>query len=302
MSNPDASAAAAVFGPMRLPFLTLVPACVLLGAAVARLHTGSLGITHFLLVLLGGLAAHIGVNALNEYDDFKSGLDLKTTRTPFSGGSGTLPAQPQRSRYALFTGLLSLLVVLLVGVYFVFQWGWTIAPLGLLGVLTIVSYTPAMTRSPLLCLLAPGLGFGIFMVNGAYFALTGRYSWAALLVSLVPFFLVSNLLLINQFPDLEADRAAGRRHLIITHGRTAGLRAYVLFLAVCYLSIPAAVLLVGLPAWTLLGLLTLPLGLRVSRGLAAHKEDIPALIPYLGQNVLLTLATPLLMALGIFLG
>lgn len=291
-----------VFGPMRLPFLTLVPACVLLGAATAYLETGSLNWLHLALALLGGIAAHIGVNALNEYDDFRSGLDMRTERTPFSGGSGTLPDQPDKSRYALITGLIGLKIVLLVGVYFVIQWGWAIVPLGLLGMLVIVAYTPAMTRSPLLCLMAPGLGFGIFMVNGTHFVLTGGYSLAAFLASLAPFFLVSNLLLMNQFPDLEADRAGGRRHLIIAYGRDAGVRAFALFLGGCYLALILGALIGPLPLWALLGLLTLPLGAQVTRGLAAEKENIPALIPFMGKNVMLTLATPLLMAVGIFIG
>jgi 1,4-dihydroxy-2-naphthoate octaprenyltransferase len=140
------------------------------------------------------------------------------------------------------------------------------------------------------------------MVNGTYFALTGEYSWTALLASLVPFFLVSNLLLINQFPDLEADRAAGRRHLIIVHGRRAGVLAYTLFLAGCYLAILIGVTAGALPPWALLGLLTLPLAVHVARGLAAEQENIPALVPFLGKNVILTLATPLLLAVGIFVG
>ncbi len=41
-----------------------------------------------MLALLGAFLAHISVNTLNEYFDFKSGLDLETIKTPFSGGSG----------------------------------------------------------------------------------------------------------------------------------------------------------------------------------------------------------------------
>lgn len=302
MTDTQEKKPSAVLGPMRIPFLTLVPACIVLGAATAYLETGSLNWLYLVLALVGGLAAHVGVNSLNEYDDFKSGLDMRTERTPFSGGSGALPDQPEKARYALITGMVALALLLLIGIYFVVQWGWAIAPLGLLGILVIVAYTPAMTRSPLLCLLAPGLGFGIFMVNGTHFALTGQYSVAAFLASLAPFFLVSNLLLMNQFPDLEADRASGRKHLIIAHGTRAGVRAFGLFLAACYVALLLSVLLGPLPYWALLGLLTLPLGAQITRGLSVEKENIPALIPFMGKNILLTHAIPLLMALGIFIG
>ncbi len=82
------------FGPMRLPFLILTPASVLLGLGTAVFSSKQISIAYFILILIGALSAYISVNAFNEYFDFKSGLDFKTERTPFSGGSGTLPAQP----------------------------------------------------------------------------------------------------------------------------------------------------------------------------------------------------------------
>jgi len=90
-----------ILGPKRIPFLLLALACVLLGIATAHYQGSGLDMLYLLLALVGGLAAHVAVNALNEYDDFRSGLDMKTERTPFSGGSGVLPANPERARYGL---------------------------------------------------------------------------------------------------------------------------------------------------------------------------------------------------------
>lgn len=78
-------------GPARLPFLVLTPACILLGVACVQWTRGQVHLQDALLVLLGAAAAHISVNAFNEYLDFRSGLDAMTRRTPFSGGSGVLP-------------------------------------------------------------------------------------------------------------------------------------------------------------------------------------------------------------------
>ena len=105
-----------VTGPMRVPFLVLAPACVFLGLGSAVWSTGSYNTLYALLALLGALAAHISVNALNEYFDFKSGLDTKTTRTPFSGGSGTLPANPEKFKVAWWIGMVSFVITVLVGV------------------------------------------------------------------------------------------------------------------------------------------------------------------------------------------
>ena len=293
---------AVVMSSMRIPFLTLVPVCVLLGFATAKYDGHPVNWLHLLLAFLGGLAAHASVNALNEYEDFKSGLDLKTERTPFSGGSGMLPARPEGARTALATGLVCLAVTVAIGVYFALVRGWAILPLGLLGLLVIVLYTGLLTRSPLLCLIAPGLGFGLFMVMGTHFALTGTYSWTAFAASLVPFFLVSDLLLLNQFPDREADRGVGRRHLVIAWGQRAGIWAYGLFLVAAYLSVVVAVLMKALPALGLLALLTLLLAVPLIRGVMRHYDSVPELIPFMGKNVLLNLLTPALLALGLFLG
>jgi 1,4-dihydroxy-2-naphthoate octaprenyltransferase len=139
------------------------------------------------LAVLGALAAHVSVNALNEYMDFKSGLDMRTQRTPFSGGSGVLPARPELINGTLAMGLITLGWTALTGLYFV----WrdmavlpALVPVGLVGLLSAVAYTPWVTRHPWLCLVAR--------------------------LALLPFGLVNNLLLLNQFPDVDADRPVGR--------------------------------------------------------------------------------------------
>jgi 1,4-dihydroxy-2-naphthoate octaprenyltransferase len=191
-------------GPMRIQFLILTPACVFLGLGTAIWTDREINIYYFILTLFAALSAHISVNAFNEYFDFRSRLDFKTVRTPFSGGSGTLPAQPNLARQALRTAWTAFAVTSLIGLYFLHIRGIFLLPLGILGLLTIVAYTPWLARHPFLCLVAPGFGFGPFMVMGTDFVLTGEYSWTAFIASLIPFFLVSNLLLLNQFPDVEA--------------------------------------------------------------------------------------------------
>src|SRR4030042_859157 len=107
-----------ILGPMRVPFLILEPACVLVGVGTAAFSGAHLNLWHVLLVLLGAVCTHISVNAFNEYDDFRSGLDTRTQRTPFSGGSGTLQADPKMAKTALTTALVTLGIVTLTGIYF----------------------------------------------------------------------------------------------------------------------------------------------------------------------------------------
>jgi len=289
-----------LLGPMRLPFLVLPPACVLLGISTAVWTQGRIDILYAVLAFVGAVAAHISVNALNEYFDYKSGLDFKTRPTPFSGGSGTLPAKPGIERSALASGLIALVLTALIGVYFLAVWGLALLPLGLLGLVVVLVYTTWLTRSPFLCLIAPGLGFGTLMVMGTDFVLSGAYTWTAFTASLVPFFLVSDLLLLNQFPDVEADRSTGRRHYPIVLGRQTASIIYGAFLALTYLSLALGIILKVLPLAALLGLLTLPLAIRTALGAYRHADELEELVPLMGLNVLIIVLTPILTAVGLF--
>jgi 1,4-dihydroxy-2-naphthoate octaprenyltransferase len=299
--NMKQSRASAVFGPMRLPFLLLPPACVALGAATAVWSGSEINPLYLFFALIGAVASHIGVNALNEYSDFKSGLDFNTRRTPFSGGSGTLPVNPDKAHYALITTLVSLAITFLIGIYFFAVRGWWILPLGILGIINIVTYTDWLTRRPLFCLIAPGLGFGPMMVMGTDFVLTGSYSWTSFFASLVPFFLVSDLLLLNQFPDVDADIGIGRNHLPIAIGRRASVNVYAMFMIGAYMSIVLGYVTGFLPFGSLIALSTVVLGIKTIKGAANYADDIPKLIPYMGRNVVINIATPLLLAVGIFI-
>ena len=287
---------------MRAPFLMLAPACVAVGVGSAYWQTHEINWLKIFLVLIGGLSAHISVNAFNEYFDFKSGLDTKTQRTPFSGGSGTLPAHPEMERVSLLLAGTTFAITTVIGIYFVWLQGWQLLPIGILGLFLLVTYTTWWVYQPILCLIAPGLGFGILMVMGTHFVLTGAYSWASFVASLVPTFLVSDLLLLNQFPDVKADQSVGRRHFPIAIGRKESSILYGIFLALAYLSIIAGVLLTLLPTFCLIALLTVFLALRAYQGARQNAENIPVLIPSMGINVIIILSTPILLAVGLFMG
>lgn len=285
----------------RLPFLILTPACIVLALACVHWTQGYVNPLQATLVLLGALAAHVSVNAFNEHHDFHSGLDALTQRTPFSGGSGVLPAHPELagSTWALALGAMG--VCLAVGLYFLALRGTALLPLGLAGVALVLTYTRWLTRQPLLCLVAPGLGFGPLMILGTQVALTGQYSVTAAVASLVPFFLVNNLLLLNQFPDEAADRQVGRRHLLVTAGPKTSARWYAGFMVLAYVSLVLGVLSHALPPGALLGTLTAPLAGYTVRRVLTHAQDVAQLLPALRHNVLIVLLTPVLMAMGLWL-
>lgn len=285
----------------RPPFLLLTLSVISLGGALAFYSGAIWSNSLFGLILLGALAAHASVNLLNEAHDARSGLDSKTQRTPFSGGSGALQTYPQALARVEAMGYVLIGLIMVIGFYFIDLRGWALLPIGLLGILVVLSYTPAITRSPWLCLIAPGLGFGPLMVMGTYFVMMGEYSWLAFGVSLIPFFLVNNLLLLNQFPDFDADKQGGRRNLLIKAGHSIGASVFRWFLLAAFLTLILLVALEYLPLWALLGTLTLVLALPLYIKVQRDHMDLTRLQPALLWNVLVNLFTPFLIAIGLYL-
>jgi 1,4-dihydroxy-2-naphthoate octaprenyltransferase len=283
---------------MRGPFLVLTPVCIFLGASIGKTNDMPFCSLPPILALLGGLLAHIGVNTLNEYYDFKSGLDFNTKRTKFSGGSGALPQHPELAHAVLTTGVTALLIIFAIGGYFIWYSGIIIIPIGILGLFIIMTYTQWLNKSPFACLLAPGVGFGLLMVLGTHVVLGHTVTITSWLAALVPFFLVNNLLLLNQYPDLEADRSVGRRHLIIAYGIKTGNKVYAIFALAVVVDIVAAVLLGHFPMLSLLALLPMPLACFTLFGAVKHGTSIGQHPQYLGANVAVTLLTTSLLAIA----
>ncbi|MDN3556577.1 prenyltransferase [Halomonas maura] len=284
-------------------FLVLAPLCAGLSVLTARLEGVPVARVDSLLVLLAALLAHAAVNLFNEHHDFSSGLDAITRRTPFSGGSGALPARPAAAPLVWRAAAACLGGVVVIGGWFLWRSGPWLLLYGLLGLGLVVAYTGLLTHRPWLCLLAPGLGFGTLMVVGAHQALTGHVSSLAVAVSLVPTLLVCALLLLNQVPDIDADRRVGRRHLAIVLGRRrAGRLAGVLIVA-AFLVVPAGGLAGLLPATTWLIWLLLPVVVWLVHGLwrLSEADGEAALVPWLGVNVALQLGTLALLNLGLWL-
>lgn len=286
-----------VFLSSRPPFLILTPACLLPGFALAiYLHQAFNG-TNALLVVIGALCAHISVNSLNEYSDFFSGLDLQTAKTPFSGGSGSLPQCPEARFWVLAMGLVTLAVTIVIGIYLLTRSNQTLLVVGLVGIFIILVYTRYLNRLPWLCLVAPGIAFGPLFVMGSYLGVSGRHQLTpmelqvVLMVSLVPFFLCNNLLLLNQIPDVDADEEVGRRTFPIAYGIRQSLKIYGLFTVLTALVIIVNVVTGMLPWFTLMALLPLVLGVFVYNSLYKTRRIAKRLIKNLGRNVICVIAT-----------
>ena len=286
----------------RVPFLVITPASVFLGASTVVVNELSINLYFLGLALIGALFAHVSVNALNEYFDFKSGLDLITKKTPFSGGSGALPGKPEMLNTVLAVALASLMVTLVIGIFFVWQYGAGIVPLGLIGVALIVFYSGWINKYPYLCLIAPGVGFGFLMVVGTQYVLVGQYMTLSWMAALVPFFMVNNLLLLNQYPDIQADSKVGRNHFPIAFGLKRSNMIYGLFILLTIAAIIGHILSGYFPVLSLIAILPVPFALYSLSGAIKHGGNIGAYPQYLAANVATVILMPLLLGVSLIYG
>ena len=288
------------FMETRPQFLLLSVVLAFLGTCIAW-YDGAFHLGYALLAFLGLLMTHISVNVLNDYFDYKSGIDLETKRTPFSGGSGVIPAKLLTPKQVLWFGLTSFLLALVIGVYFVttLDGGWLLLPLLVIAAICVLLYTPLVTKLgwPEW---APGVGLGSLPILGAYFVQTTAYTFPVVVACIPSGILVHNLLLLNEFPDAEADRKAGRKTLPIIMGKRKASLVYSALTVVVYLWIIGGVIAGQMPALSLLGLLTLPLAIKAIRGALKH-QDMAKLVPAMANNVLVVLVTQLLMGIGYIL-
>jgi len=282
----------------RPQFLLLSVVLAFLGTSIAW-YDGAFHLGHAVLAFIGLLLCHISVNVLNDYYDYISGIDLKTRRTPFSGGSGFLPAASLNPRHVLWFGLTCFLLAVPIGIYFVLVSGWPLLPLLIIATICILLYTPLLTKLgwPEW---APGIGLGALPILGAYFIQTGEYTLPAVVASIPSGILVHNLLLLNEFPDAEADKTAGRKTLPITMGgRGAGI-VYSVLTVILYLWIIAWVAAGLMPVFCLIALATLPFAVRAIRGALSYQDE-SKLMPAMANNVLVVLLTQLLLGIGYIL-
>lgn len=291
-----------VLKTMRPPFLILTIACVFLGVCTSIYADITINITMLTITFIGAMSAHISVNMLNEYHDFNSGLDFKTKKTPFSGGSGALPSNPNIAKWVLFFGLITLFITVGIGLYFMITIGSAIAPIGLVGLVIIVTYTQWLNRMPLLCLIAPGLAFGLLMVVGTHLVLTLGYPQHVWFISLIPFFLINNLLLLNQYPDMEADASVGRKTFPLVFGVERSNRVYALFMVTAYALILLYILTGILPIMSALALIPMGLSAYSLFGAIKHKSTIGDFPQYLAANVGATVLTPCLLGISLLIG
>jgi 1,4-dihydroxy-2-naphthoate octaprenyltransferase len=125
---------------------------------------------------------------------------------------------------------------------------------------------------------AVAVGFGILPVLGMVWLLTGRLDVGALLISMPVSAWAAAILVINEVPDIEADRRAHKRTLVVRCGAGGARWIYRGLTAIALLCAAGAIASHALPPWYAIpALVFAALGLHAARGISTEREGRPRL-------------------------
>jgi len=254
-----------------------------------------------ILVLIGAILLHASVNAYNNYFDHRSGIDHKTLKTPFSGGVDLIVKGYVKPSAAFAVASVCLLGAAIIGTYFLERYLVLVLPMMIFGSIAIVLYSPLFSKVPALSEILAGTGFGMIGL-GAYVTQTGVIDATGISILVPVTILVALLLFLNEFPDSEIDKGAGRRHLVILLGKKRSAWVYVAGLIATYVSILISIAVKAAPPTVVIALLTAPIAYKAGRIAVQNFDRTTELVPALGTNVIVILATILLLAVGYVTG
>lgn len=263
----------------RIPFLTATIIPITLGAVIAWTSLRAFNPEYFILTLIGGMCLHLGTNIINDYFDFRSGCDAINAEglSPISGGSRVLLENLVRPRSAYFTALSFFAVAGLIGIVLSVTVGWGVLLLGVVGVISGYFYvTQLATRG--VGELVVGLDFGPLMILGSYYVQSQKLVLGPLIASVPIGLLITAILWINEIPDYTADKAVGKKTLVVRVGRKRGADLYAVIVMAAYAWTAAMVVLKQMPLGSLIVLVTLPLANKAISTARKYSEEPRAMI------------------------
>lgn len=256
---------------VRAPFFTASVIPVLLSAAYACWQKAGVSWPLFFLILTATMFLHAGTNTINDYYDFKKGVDKKTT----FGSSRVLVDGLMTPRALLIGSYILFGLGFLSGLVLVTFRGAPLLIMGLLGLCGgyLYSAKPLGLKYVGLGDLTVFIFMGPLLVVGAYYAVTGIYDPRVIYVSLPIAFLVTAILHANNLRDIGYDRDAGIRTWTLILGLKAAKANYYCLLIAAYISVVVMVLCGVLPALCLAVFLSLPLAIKNISCIAAAREE-----------------------------
>jgi 1,4-dihydroxy-2-naphthoate polyprenyltransferase len=293
------------FFATRPAFLTATMAACLLGFASANFGNVPMQWSLLVLTLVLATILHASVNVLNDYFDALNGTDnINVERVyPFTGGSRFIQNQLLSLKQTLQFAYILLAVVIISGIWLVARVGVGLLMIGVVGVFLGWAYSasPLRLNSRGLGELAVMLGF-LGVTIGADFVQRGTFSFEPILIGFPYALLVTNLLFINQFPDIKADATVGKRHLVVLLKPELAVYLYPLLVLGSILWVLNLVVIHRLSALSMLSTLPMLLSFRAAWVLKRFAKQPAQLRPAILLTIVAMLSHALILSIILFFG
>ena len=284
---------------IRIRFLLASVVAVSLGLAINWWQTGNIEIFDAILTMCGVLALHASVDLLNDYWDFKRGIDTATQRTKMSGGTGVLPEGLLKPKQVYVAGIIFLIIGAAIGTYFVFTDGIIIGLILAFAVLSVYFYSTKIVDWGLAEIFI--VIKGTMIVIGTYFIQTTQITESSVLGGIAVGILSSFVLFITSFPDHDADKAKGRKTLVINLGKQKACSLFWVFPIIFYSVSIFAIIIEVFPIYCLIILSTVPLVIKFGKKLRQNYEKLDKLLPIMSSTLVFSRVTGILLVVGFLL-
>lgn len=280
---------------IRIKFLLASVIAVTNGIAISYWKTGYIDFGYALLTFFGVLCLHISVDLLNDYSDFKRGIDTNTKRTKYSGGTGVIPENLIDSRLIYCAGIIFLIMGGLTGFYFVTTKGIIILILLSFAIISIYFYSTNIVNA--------GLGElfvaikGCMIVLGSYYIQSDTIELTSVYVGVIIGLLSALVLLVTSFPDYEPDKKSGRRTLVIVIGKQNSVKLFIMIIGITYAMIIGGSIFKVLPIFSTIAFLSIPFAVK-----AVHKlrrfNDSGELVSSMANSIIYSRICGILLAIS----
>ncbi|HZB80617.1 MAG TPA: prenyltransferase [Nitrososphaera sp.] len=284
---------------IRIRFLLASVIAVSNGLAITYWKYSTIDPIYAILTYIGVVFLHASVDLLNDYWDYKRGIDVATKRTKFSGGTGVLPENLLEPRTVYIAGLIFLVLGASIGAYFIMIRGIAIAIILGFAVTAIYFYSTKIVNV--------GLGELFVAIKGAMIVLGSLYvqnavlDVAALYGGAIVGLLSATVLFINSFPDYEADKSKGRRTLVIIFGRKAASTIFPMFIIAAYALIAGGIFFGLTKVYSLISFVSMPLAIKSAVALRKDPESIDNIVPAMASTVTYSRITGFMLAMSYIL-
>ena len=285
---------------IRIRFLLASVIAVSVALVIYWNQFNSLDFFSVVLTYAGVVSLHASVDLLNDYWDFRRGIDAATKRTKMSGGTGVLPEGLLKPKSVYIAGIAFLILGGIIGTYFVMTNGIIIAIILAFAIFSIYFYSTKIVDSGLAEFFVALKG--ALIVIGAYFIQANQITLESLLAGIVVGTLSSLVLFVASFPDYDADKSKGRKTLVIVAGKKNASVIYWVFPAITLGITIFGVLWNQFPNSVLISILPIPLVILAGLDLRKNYLKTELLFPTMSKTLLYSRLTGALLVIGFLIG